>query len=57
MISLDECRKYLGESAIDHEVEYLRSHIYTFVEQVLDFLINSGTLARQENEEGSPERD
>jgi len=41
MISTEECRKHLGEGLTDKQVEDLRDALYTLVENVLDYYIDS----------------
>lgn len=41
MISIEECRKHLGNNLTDKQVENLRDALYTLVENVVDDYIES----------------
>lgn len=46
MISIEECRKYIGNSSFtDEQIEAIRGYLYSFVEQSLDYVIDSGIVA------------
>tara|TARA_B100000745_G_C20154676_1_gene395668 strand:+ start:2907 stop:3032 length:126 start_codon:yes stop_codon:yes gene_type:complete len=36
MLSIEECRKYLGDDLSDKQVEELRDALYTLIDKVLD---------------------
>ncbi|MDD3471950.1 MAG: hypothetical protein PHS86_04125 [Syntrophaceae bacterium] len=45
MISIEECKKYIGfMNLTDEQIEEVRGLLYAFVEQALDFVVESGTL-------------
>ena len=46
MISIEECKKYIGNLDLtDKQIEAIRGFIYAFVEQSLDYVIDSGIVA------------
>jgi hypothetical protein len=50
MISIDECKEYIGDLGLtDTQIEVVRGLIYPFVERGLDFMEPGGTLQSSES--------
>jgi len=47
MISIEECRKHLGASMGDKQIENLRDTLYALVENMLDDYVNQKTKCKK----------
>ena len=51
MLSIEECKEYLGDELSDSQIEIFRNALYEIVEPILDnYLTNSYNKDDEENE-------
>lgn len=59
MISIEECKKYIGNlNLTDKQIEEVIDLLYSFIEQALDYSINSSivVLSKEKNKEKNSEK-
>lgn len=55
MITIEECKKYIGNlNLTDKQIEEVRDLLYAFVEQSLDYVVNSGIVVLSKEKDLCP---